>query len=373
MKQHRTLKIIIVLTALVLSLLPQLAKAQGNLVVNGGFDTNAGGWTLTGSGRYDAKNGNPPGEVDFGGSEGAASQTINSLTPEFIYNVSGDYQAIVAGGASTNNYSFGVSLEDVFLFGTATPTNSNWYSFNFQYKATSSSTVLSLSQISGVYYNIDNIAMYAVPEPSSLCLIGLGGIMSAMLFRKRRKGRSQKIAIVLTILTLSYPPRMATAQGNLIVNGDSNAGTPGWTLTNGAGYDSKDGDPVPSLQFANTGPPANPTASQTINGLSIGTTYSVLGNYRNESTQGSSFGVAINDVFLFEDTSSGNQSWQTFSFFYTAASSSAVLSLSAQINGIGTYDADNISMYAVPEPGVLVFWGLGGLAFLWHRQKAKAV
>jgi hypothetical protein len=165
-----------------------MATAQGNLVVNGGFDANAGGWTLTGSGRYDAKNGNPSGEVDFGGSEGAASQAINSLTPEFIYNVSGDYQAIVAGGTSTNNYSFGVSLDDVFLFGTATPTNSNWYSFNFQYTATSSSTVLSLSQISGVYYNIDNIAMYAVPEPSSLCLIALGGIMSAMLFRKRRKG-----------------------------------------------------------------------------------------------------------------------------------------------------------------------------------------
>jgi hypothetical protein len=99
----------------------------------------------------------------------------------------------------------------------------------------------------------------------------------------------------------------------------------------------------------------------------------VLGNYRNESTQGSSFGVAIDDVFLFEDTSSGNQSWQTFSFFYTAASLSAVLSLSAQINGIGTYNADNISMYAVPEPGVLGFLGLGGLAFLKHRRKSKAV
>ena len=182
------MKIAIVLTILTLLYLPRMATAQGNLVVNGGFDANAGGWTLTGSGRYDAKNGNPSGEVDFGGSEGAASQAINSLTPEFIYNVSGDYQAIVAGGTSTNNYSFGVSLDDVFLFGTATPTNSNWYSFNFQYTATSSSTVLSLSQISGVYYNIDNISMYAVPEPSSLCLIALGGIMSAMLFRKRRKG-----------------------------------------------------------------------------------------------------------------------------------------------------------------------------------------
>src|ERR1035441_9722597 len=181
------MKIAIVLTLLTLLYLPRFRDAQGNLVVNGGFDANAGGWTLTGSGRYDAKNGNPSGEVDFGGSEGAASQTINSLTPELIYNVSGDYQAIVSGGTSTHNYSFGVSLDDVFLFGTATPTNSNWYSFNFQYTATSSSTVLSLSQISGVYYNIDNISMYAIPEPDVLGLLGLG---SVAFFWHRRKSRA---------------------------------------------------------------------------------------------------------------------------------------------------------------------------------------
>ena len=40
-----TLKTYIVLTALALSCFPQLITAQGNLVVNGGFDTNADGWT----------------------------------------------------------------------------------------------------------------------------------------------------------------------------------------------------------------------------------------------------------------------------------------------------------------------------------------
>jgi len=188
MKLHPIIRDIgfVVLTTLMFSCFTQSVTAQGNLVVNGGFTTNANGWTLTGSARYDAKNGNPPGEIDFGGSEGTASQTINSLTPGFIYNVSGDYQAIVAGGTSTNNYSFGVSLDDVFLFGTATPTNSNWYSFSFDYTATSSSALLSLSQISGVYYDIDNIAMYAVPEPSAMSLILLG---SGVLFyvRTRKK------------------------------------------------------------------------------------------------------------------------------------------------------------------------------------------
>jgi len=32
-----------------------------------------------------------------------------------------------------------------------------------------------------------------------------------------------------------------------------------------------------------------------------------------------------------------------------------------------------VNATAIPEPGVLGLFGLGGLAFLWHRQKAKAV
>ena len=60
-----------------------------------------------------------------------------------------------------------------------------------------------------------------------------------------------KIAIVLTILTLLYLPRMATAQGNLVVNGDFNTGSAGWALTNGAGYDSKGADPAPSSPLKN--------------------------------------------------------------------------------------------------------------------------
>jgi hypothetical protein len=178
MKSYRViLKLnMVVLPILILSLFPQFVAAQGNLVVNGGFDTSAAGWTINpGSSFYNSKNGNPSGDVVLEGLTGTASQTINSLNPGIIYNVSGDYQDI--DGGSLANYSFGVALNGVYFFEAIAPTNSNWYSFNFEYTAVSSSAVLSLSQINGmgITYSIDNISMQAVPEPSSIALIFLGG------------------------------------------------------------------------------------------------------------------------------------------------------------------------------------------------------
>ena len=103
---------------------------------------------------------------------------------------------IIKGGLGKNKTddSFGVALDGVFLFETVVPTDSNWHSFSFDYTATSTSALLSLeAQINGTYddysYGIDNIAMYAVPEPNSLCLMGAGGMMSALFFRHRRKAR----------------------------------------------------------------------------------------------------------------------------------------------------------------------------------------
>ena len=121
-----------------------------------------------------------------------ASQEINSLAPGQLYIVSGDYQRGL--GKNTTVNTFGVALDSIFLFETAVPTDSNWHGFSFDYTATSTSALLSLeAQINGVEYSyaIDNIAMYAVPEPNSLCLMGVGGMMSALFFRHRRKARRE--------------------------------------------------------------------------------------------------------------------------------------------------------------------------------------
>jgi hypothetical protein len=85
------------------------------------------------------------------------------------------------------------SIGGNFLFETAGQEDTFWHSFSFLYSATSSIAVLSLaSQLNGtgISYGIDNIAMNAIPEPSSICLIFLGsGLL--IFVRKRRRNAAQ--------------------------------------------------------------------------------------------------------------------------------------------------------------------------------------
>jgi len=200
MRPHKIIQqtIVGILTILLLSCFIQSVAAQGNLVVNGGFDTDASGWILTnvdsGSG-YESLAGDPPGSVLLGilfsANNPTASQEINSLTPGQFYVVSGNYSG---GGKDITDISFEVLFDGVPLFETNAPPNFlNWYSFSFDYTATSTSALLSLVTLIGTgdSYYIDNIAMDAVPEPNSLCLMGAGGMMSALFFRHRKKARRE--------------------------------------------------------------------------------------------------------------------------------------------------------------------------------------
>ncbi len=163
------------------------------MVINGGFDTDASGWSITNvenSFGYLSSGGNPGGcfvlENGIIFIVPTISQEINSLDPGQFYTVSGDYKSLGKNFAAN---SFGVTMDGIFLFETNSPPDNNWYSFNFEYQATSTSVLLSIAaQLNGTGYPyaVDNIAMYAVPEPSSLCLIGVGGIMGAMFFRNRK-------------------------------------------------------------------------------------------------------------------------------------------------------------------------------------------
>jgi hypothetical protein len=184
-----TAKRYFVMTAWACLLLPRLATAQGNLVFNGGFDSNANGWTIIntpGGFGFSPVVGNPGGGVlldniePSSSSDPTASQTINSLTRWTSYVVSGEYQqGKDRGGGSPTDPSFGVAIDGVFLFTVVAPNNFNWHQFSFSYTPISPFIILSLSsQINGtgVSYAIDNIAMQAISEPGilSLSLLSIG-------------------------------------------------------------------------------------------------------------------------------------------------------------------------------------------------------
>ena len=195
MKLYTTLKTSIVLAASALSLIPQSATAQGNLVFNGGFDHDASGWTATniqvgvGYG-YDPLKGNPGGCFWLWSGPSSSltpviSQPINGLIPGSTYLVSGDYS--VAGGSLGATPSFGVAIDGIYLFEVA-PTIGTWQSFSYSYTATDSSALLSLAaEMNGTHvaYRVDNIFMEGVPEPNSLWLLGVGAITSALLSHPR--------------------------------------------------------------------------------------------------------------------------------------------------------------------------------------------
>jgi hypothetical protein len=145
-----------------------LATAQGNLVVNGGFDLNASGWTTNAfSGYYEPLKGDPGGCFTLLSSPAAMptiSQPINGLVPGANYVISGSYS--IEGGNIGSTPSLGVAMNSTFVFQVAPP-DYNWHNFNFPYLAASSSAVLSLAaHINGTSnsYRVDNIVMQPVPS-----------------------------------------------------------------------------------------------------------------------------------------------------------------------------------------------------------------
>ena len=190
-----TFTIYIILTSLGFLGFMEQAIAQGNLVYNGGFEISSNGVNTDGwSGENGVSAGGNPGRfvLLYGPVMPTCSQTISGLVPGDSYIVSGDYELWKNPDSNVSTPSFGVAFDDVFLFETAAPTNSLvWQSFSSTYTAVSPSADLSISaQLNGVdaSYGIDNIAMYATPEPSFAWLLFLG---SGIVFHVRRTRKTQ--------------------------------------------------------------------------------------------------------------------------------------------------------------------------------------
>jgi hypothetical protein len=177
-------------------------------------------------------------------------------------------------------------------------------------------------------------------------------------------------AVLACLMLAGFSTHLA-AQGNLVFNGGFELDTNGWTELNmtGPGWSSGKGNPGAWVELDEYNPAlaTDPTISQLINGLVAGETYLVSGDYkktinRNGVTNGYSFGVALDGVNYFQTADPGNFLWNSFSFYFTATSSSMLLSLASQMNGTAvSYGIDNIAMFVVPEPAT---WAMASLGLL---------
>jgi hypothetical protein len=191
--------------------------------------------------------------------------------------------------------------------------------------------------------------------------------------------------ILMVLSVLATMSGIASANDNLVFNGDFSSHADGLVITDtpgGFGYSSVRGNPGGNVFLDNISPSlsSDPTASQVINGLTPGNIYLISGDYLRGKVRGTglptgpSFGVAMDGDFLLTSDADPPFSWQPFRVAYVATSSAATLSFSSQINGTGiSYNIDNIELHAIPEPSGLALGLIGLTLFATYKVRCGAV
>lgn len=154
-----------------------------------------------------------------------------------------------------------------------------------------------------------------------------------------------------------------------VTNGTLNTDASGWTLGGGCGdevWDGANGNPPGSIRLNACGEAnSDPAASQTINGLAIGATYTInvdvhLHVNASGGGTGKSFGIFLNsepgNPLLLTEFLDSN--WHTVSASFTAAGTSATIIFAGELDartpgGPGSttdvsYFIDNISVVGPP-------------------------
>ena len=161
-------------------------SARANLVANPGFETGTfSGWmfdptfmaidmSIPHSGTFDAL-------LASGGADLQLQQTITTV-PGQLYNVS--FWLDNAGGTPND---FSASFAGVTFFST---TNASAFPYTLEtgtVTATGTSSLLSFSMRQDpAFWNLDDVSVIAVPEPSTWAILATGSI-ALLLFRRRNK------------------------------------------------------------------------------------------------------------------------------------------------------------------------------------------
>jgi choice-of-anchor C domain-containing protein len=182
-------------------------QAQGNLVVNGGFESPVilsqwstfgpgplGGWTISSGSVEILRSYWQPSEglqsLDTAGNESGLIQQTITTVPGLTYRLTFDLSGNPDGGTTikTLEAGFGASTQ-IFYFDTTltTRTDMQWSSQTWDIVATTSSTVLSFANIGTGPYGaaLDNVSLTVIPEPSIMAFACLGAVWLGVRAKKR--------------------------------------------------------------------------------------------------------------------------------------------------------------------------------------------
>lgn len=175
---------------------------EANLIVNGGFETgNLTGWTLAPGGPFDAVclNGAPIGAATCAAHGGSFAMSFglnggqDTLT-QFVPTVAGqryDLSFFLANDIfnGVGTWTFSAYWDGSLIFATANPPAFPYgpNAFSNLTAGTSSTPLVFVAQHDPSQWFLDDVSVQAVPEPSTLLLLGAGLLAAGRRFRSRRQ------------------------------------------------------------------------------------------------------------------------------------------------------------------------------------------